>query len=312
VASKALLPELEYRRFSALHGYASSTPVTDGNLIFVFYGRSGVQAYNTGGHLKWTTNVGEGTHGWGSATSPVVVDNLVIVNASVESKSLVALDKETGEEVWRAEGMDSSWSTPLIVDLPNGKKEVVVSIKNKVLGFDPASGKKLWECDSVPDYVCPIVIANGDMVYVTGGRKPTTIAVKAGGRGDVTETHRQWIINAASKVPSPLYHDGLLYWVNDKGYASCIQASDGEVLYKKRLDVSGGGDKFYASVVLADGKLYAVSRSGGTIVLAAGKEFKQLAKNDLGDESVFNATPTVSKGQLLLRSDKFLYCIGKK
>ncbi len=312
--SKALLPELEYGRYSALHGYASSTPVTDGKTVYVFYGRSGVHAYTTGGSPKWTTSVGEGLepHGWGSATSPILFKNLVIVNASVESKSLVALNKATGEEVWRAEGMDSSWSTPLIVDLPNGKKELVVSIKNKVLGFDPASGKKLWECESVPDYVCPMVVASGGVVYITGGRKPTTLAVKAGGRGDVTETHRLWMIGSASKVPSPLYHHGLLYWANEVGYASCVQASDGEVLYKERLDVSGGGDKFYASLVLADGKLYAVSRSGGTIVLAAGKEFKQLAKNDLGDESVFNATPTVSNGQLLLRSNKFLYCIGKK
>jgi len=306
------LPEIEYGGMLALHGYASSTPVTDGEAVYCFFGRSGVWARTIdNGDAIWSVSVGGETHGWGSATSPILAGDLLIVNASVESKSIVALNKKTGQQVWKTEGINDSWSTPAVVDLPDGKQELVVSMKEKVLGLDPATGEQLWECASVQDYVCPIVVVDRDIVYITGGRTPLTIAVRAGGRGDVTDTHLLWEQRACSKVPSPLIHEGLLYWVDNRAIAVCMDAETGESIYKERLDVSGGGDKVYASVVLADGKIYAVSRTGGTVVLAAGREFKVLAKNELGDESVFNATPLINNGQLFLRSDKALYCIGE-
>ncbi|OHB72628.1 MAG: hypothetical protein A2V70_04805 [Planctomycetes bacterium RBG_13_63_9] len=316
--SRARLPEHAYDGgYVNLHGYASGTPVTDGKAVYAFFGRSGVWAYDLDGKLLWNADVGKQTHNWGSGTSPILAGSLVVVNASVESTSLVALDKATGEEAWRAEGIEESWSTPGLVDLPDGKQELVVSMRDTVRGYDPATGEQLWQCAGVNDYVCPMVVAHEGVVYVTGGRRPKTVAIRAGGRGDVTDTHLVWNeeVKKCSKVPSPLYHDGLLYWVSNSGIACCIDAATGEVVYEKRLMISGEGDrtgdKVYASLVLGDGKLYAVSRVGGTIVLSPGREFKELARNDLGDESVFNATPVISDGQLLLRSDRFLYCIGK-
>jgi hypothetical protein len=310
---KSSLPESEYGAgFVRLHGYASGTPVTDGKAVYAFFGRSGAWAYSLDGELLWKVSVGGGTHGWGSGTSPILAGDLVIVNASVESQSLVALDKADGKRVWRADGIVRSWSTPALVDLPDGKQELVVSMENKVLGLDPASGEQLWECAGVRDYVCPRVIAYEGIVYVSGGRKPQTMAIRAGGRGDVTETHKLWEVRNATKIPSPLYHQGLLYWVGNKAVACCLEADTGDTVYQQRLEISGGGgDKVYASLILADGKLYAVSRQGGTLVLAAGRELKELARNNLDDDSIFNATPVVSNSQLLLRSDKFLYCIGK-
>lgn len=311
--SRAALPEQEYGGFMRLHGYASSTPVTDGKHVFAFFGRSGVWAYDLDGELLWRVSVGTGIHGWGSGTSPILAGDLVIVNASIENGTLVALRKSDGKEIWRAEGIKRSWSTPVLVDLPDGKQEVVVSMEGRVRGYDPAGGEQLWECKAVEDYVCPAVVAHEGVVYVSGGRTPLTLAIKAGGRGDVTDSHVVWRIKKCTKVPTPLYHDGLLYWLDNKGFACCFDAAGGEEFYRKRLTIGGGGgDKVYASVVLADGKLYAVSRKGGTIVYAAGKEYKELARNDLGDESVFNATPVVSNGQLLLRSDAALYCIGTR
>jgi len=307
-STKAELPEQDYRGFIALHGYASGTPVTDGRGIYVFFGRSGVFGYTRAGRLVWRTSVGSKTHVWGSGTSPIIYKNLVIVNASVESESLVALDKITGKEVWRAEGIRQSWSTPVIVELADGSQELAVSMHSKALGFDPATGKKLWECASVPDYVCPSVIANEGIVYVTGGRRPLTIAIRAGGRGDVTDTHLLWELKKSPKVPTPLYHDGLLYWISNRGIAICVDAKTGEVVYEERLSGTG---RVYASPVMAGDKLYAVTRENGTIVLAAGRSFEKLAQNDLGDKSIFNATPVVTGGRLLVRSDRFLYCIGK-
>ena len=310
--SRAALPEQEYGRFVQLHGYASGTPVTDGKRVYAFFGRSGAWAHDLDGKLLWRVSVGTGLDEWGSGTSPILAGDLVIVNASIESNSLVALKKTDGSEVWRAEGIDRSWSTPALVDLPDGKQEIVVSMKGSVRGYDPATGEQLWECKSVRDYVCPAVVAHEGIVYISSGRKPVTLAVRAGGRGDVTDTHIVWEIPRCSKVSTPLIHDGLLYWIESRGIARCFDAATSDEIYSERLKIKGpGGDKVYASLVLAEGKLYAVSRQGGTIVYAAGKQYKELARNDLGDKSVFNGTPVVSNGQLLLRSDTFLYCIGK-
>jgi len=294
-----------------LHGYASSTPATDGDAVYFFFGRSGVIAVSVTGKPLWHTLVGHETHMWGTAASPILFENLLIVNASIESESIVGLDKKTGEVVWRTSEIEQSWSTPLIVDLPDGKQELVVSMKNKILGLDPATGKQLWQCAGVKDYTCPAVIANDGVVYITAGRKPQFMALRAGGKGDVTDTHVLWQIRATPKVSTPVYHDGHLYWISNLGIVSCVNAETGEQIYKQRIRLKGAGDKVYASLVLAEGRLYGLSREDGALVLAAGPEFKLLSQNYLGDSSIFNATPTISNGQLLIRSDRYLYCIGK-
>jgi len=308
--SKARLPEREYRGFVALHGYASATPVTDGKQVFAFFGRSGVWAYGVDGRLNWSIGVGENTHSWGSAASPIVHRDMVIVNASVESQRIVALDKETGKLVWQVPGIKQSWSTPLIVELPDGKSELVVSMHSKVLGIDPNSGEKLWECRGVEDYVCPSVIGEGETVYVCGGRGSdgVLIAIRCGGRGDVTETHRLWELRKNPLVPTPVLHDGLMHWVGQRGIAHCVDTASGELVYRERI---GGLGTVYGSAIFAGGNIYAFSREKGAVVFAAGREFKEIARPELGDESVFNATPVVSGDRLLIRSDKFLYCLGK-
>ena len=310
-STKAKLPETEYRGFVALHGYASFTPTTDGRGVYAFFGRSGVFAYTLSGELLWQADVGSKTHhlGYGSGASPILYKNLLIVNATIESGSLVALNTRTGREVWRAEGIGDSWSTPLVVDLPGGRQELVVSVDPKVLAFDPATGEELWECASISRNGRPSVVAHEGIVYVSSGPNPLTIAVRAGGRGDVTDSHVLWRLRKTPVVNTLLYHNGHLYWVEaHRAVAVCVNANTGEVVYERRL--SGAG-RVYASLVLAEGKLYAVSRQRGTIVLAVGPEFKELARNELDDSSIFNATPVVSDGQLLLRSDRFLYCIGQ-
>ena len=197
----------------------------------------------------------------------------------------------------------------MLLSLAGGKQELVVSSHSKVLGLDPATGKQLWECAGVPDYVCPSVVAHGDVVYVAGGRKPATMAIRGGGRGDVTKSHKLWEISKAPKVPTPLYYNGLLHWVSDNGAVCCVKADDGKVLYEERLK---GFGRVYASMIAAGERLYVVGRDKGALVLAAGEKFQELARNDLGDRSIFNGTPLpIGEGRILLRSDKFLYCLGK-
>jgi hypothetical protein len=299
-----------YQGFTALHGYASSTPAVDADGIYVFFGATGAAAYSHDGRQLWLTSCGTKTHEWGSANSPVLYGNLVIINASVESGALIALDKKSGKEVWRQAGMVESWSTPALVKTDAGW-ELVAQVKGKILGFDPASGKPLWSCQGIDDYVCPSVVAEGDVAFIIGGRRATAIAVRAGGRGDVTATHKLWEIKKGTNVPSPVVHDGYLYWAHDsRGTIYCVDAKTGEDAYEERLDPRPG--KIYASPLAADGKLYYVTRDAGVFVVAARPQFELLAHNKIeSDTSVFNGSPTVADGRLLLRSDRALYCIGK-
>ena len=307
-AVKAAMPEEDRIRD---HGYAANTPAADMEQVYAFLGKSGVFAYDHDGEQLWHADVGSNTSGWGTGTSPVLHDDFVFINASVESESLIALDRETGQERWRAHGINESWNTPLIVRTETGEDELVVSTNGKVLSFDPESGERLWSCDTdITWYMVPSAVAADGIVYVLGGRSGTTsLAVRTGGRGDVTETHRLWTSRKGSNVTSPVYHDGHLYWMHEKlGIAYCARADTGEVVYEVRLD---GAGQVYASTLLADGRLYHLNRAGRMFVLAARPEYELLATNDLRDGSLFNASPAVAGKRILLRSDEYLYCIGR-
>jgi outer membrane protein assembly factor BamB len=309
---KAALPETEYssRGFIGLHGYASSTPASDGERVYVFFGKTGVFAFDLDGKQLWKASVGTGTHNWGSAPSPLLFKDLVIINASVESGSLVALNKTSGEQVWKFPGIQRSWGTPLVVAVKDGKQELALSMQGKIIGLDPEKGKELWSCEGINDYICPSVTAKDGIVYAIGGRSATALAVRAGGKGNVTESHRLWKKSAGSNVTSPVVVGDHLYWVSDSGIAHCLKTATGDKEYGERLP---GAGRVYASAIAADGKLYVVSRDKGAYVLPAKPKFEVLAHNTFKDDkSIFNGTPAVSNGQLIMRSDQYIYSIGKK
>ena len=304
-------PESRYRSGNdSRHGYASSTLATDGIRLYVFFGASGVYGLDLDGNQLWHTDVGSEIHGWGSGTSPLLYRDLVIVNASVESESLVAMNKQTGDIVWRTDGIEECWSSPLLVQVGD-RQELVLSVPRKLTGFDPGTGDELWHCDGIPGYTCPTVITHNDVVFAIGGQRSTAIAVRAGGRGNVNETHVLWTAKKGSNVASPVYLDGYLYWCNElRGKAYCLNAKTGQVVYDESLTPKPG--LMYASVTAADGKLYIPSREKGTYVLAAEPKFRQLAVNQFEDDaSRTNASMAVSSNQLIMRTDKALYCIGR-
>jgi len=154
------------------------------------------------------------------------------------------------------------------------------------------------------------VIADGDILYCSGGRENKTFAVRAGGRGDVTDSHLVWEVSRGANVTTPLLHEGYLYWSHDRGLALCLRASDGAEMFRERIPTRG---RVYASIVSDGQKLFLTTRDTGVVVLAAQPEYRELAVNRLGssDEN-FNATPAIASGNLLLRSDKALYCIGQR
>jgi outer membrane protein assembly factor BamB len=320
-AVDAVLPEDPYGGLGIPeHGYASNTPVTDGEAVFVFFGKSGVLALDMAGNQLWQADVGHESSNrrWGSAASLMLHEDMVIVNASEESQSIRALNKATGEEVWKAEAsaLELAYGTPVLADLDDGRKELVIGVPYEVWGLNPDTGKLNWYAETRLDgNISPSPITRDGVVYVLGGYRSTgSVAVRAGGKGDVTDTHVLWTSRNTSYIPSPVLHQGKLYWVSDQGIAYCADAATGEAVYRERLPrVEGGrgmGKLFYASVVLADERLYAVSRRGGTYVLAAKPEFEMLARNKFtSDDTDFNASPAISDGQILLRSNQFLYCV---
>ena len=293
------------------HGYAANTPAADADRVYVFFGKSGVFAYDHDGGQLWQADVGSKTSGWGTAASPVLYKDLVFINASVESESLVALDRQTGDEKWRAGGIRESWNTPVIVTADSGREELVIAAKGQVLAFDPDSGASLWSCETdITWYMVPTAVTADGIVYYLGGRSGVAgLAVRAGGSGDVTATHRLWTSMKGSNVTSPVYLDGHLYWMHEKlGVAYCAKADTGEVVYEQRLDRAG---QVYASPLLADGRIYYLTRNGRAFVLSATPRFEQLAANEFSDRSLFNASPAVAGNRILLRSDKYLYCVGQ-
>lgn len=314
-AIAARLPEEESIRD---HGFAASTVAVDEDRIYAFFGKTGVFAFDHEGNQLWHADVGSQTNGWGSAASPVLYHDLVLINASVESESLVALDRRTGEVRWRVGGsrrpdaIREAWNTPVVATAASGREELVVPTAGTVYAFDPLSGRPLWSCKTdIGWYMVPSAVAADGVIYCLGGRSGiTALAIRAGGSGDVTQSHRLWTSLKGSNVSSPVYRDGHLYWAHEsREIAYCAKADTGEIVYEQRLARAG---QFYASALLADGRLYYLSRSGKTFVLAAKPQFEQLAVNDLSDRGVFNASPAVAGNRLLIRSDKFLYCLGAK
>lgn len=312
----AELPEDSYSGNLREHGYASNTPVTDGKSIYAFFGKTGVLAFDLEGRQLWQVNVGKQSSNrrWGSGASPILWKNLVIVNAAEEGRALIALDKATGREVWKTEvnSLELSFMTPVLVDCGGGRSDLVVAVPGEAWGMNPETGKLRWFAQTgITGNVSPSLAAADGVVYVTGGYpRQGTVAVRAGGKGDVTQTNILWSSQNASYVPSPVVSGGRLFIVTDQGVALCMEAQTGQVVYKEHLPGVSGAKPFYASAVLANGNFYAVSRRSGVFVIGAGAEFKLVAQNKFSDDDTdFNATPAVTGRQLFLRSNRNLYCI---
>jgi outer membrane protein assembly factor BamB len=239
----------------------------------------------------------------------------VIVNAASESRAILALDKKSGERIWEtpAESLDLSFGTPTLVELPDGRSELALCVPGELWGLDPDTGTLNWYATvPITGNVSPSVAVHDGIIYATGGHMGRgTVAVAAGGKGDVTDTHVRWTARASTYVPSPLWHEGHLYSVAAKGIAVCLSAGTGQVVYKERLPSQGGGGcGVYASPIRVGDKLLVVTRTAGTMILAARPDYELITTNTLADPSQFNATPAVAGSQLLLRSDRAIYCIS--
>ncbi|MEM8678088.1 MAG: PQQ-binding-like beta-propeller repeat protein [Planctomycetota bacterium] len=309
-----------YEGFITEHGYASSTPVTDGTQIYVFFDKTGVAAFDLDGKQVWLTNVGtlSDPYKWGGGASAMLAGDLLIVNAGNVGHAIVALRTSDGTEAWRIDDPEftNCWGTPILFE--GDRTELVMAVPGRILGLDPVTGEELWFAESPIDKtVCGSLVEEDGVVYAMGGRAGDAIGVRCGGDGDVTDSHVVWVAKLRSGIDTPVLANGRLYWASG-GRAYCADCEDGQEIFKERLsdqpDTNEGGrtPPSYASPIVIGDKILMVSRSGNTHILAAEKEFKKLGENRLTeDEGPFHGTPAYSDGELFLRSDQFLYCIDE-
>lgn len=293
-------------------GHAASTPVTDGKLVVAFFGNAGIVCVDTDGEMKWSRKVGEFETELGLASSPLMANGRVYFvcdhdgdrSGSFDS-FLLALNLADGKTVWKVDRpkLYRSWSSPLLVPGRDGRSELIVNAQDELRAHDPDSGEILWRLGGMTGWVTPTPVFSDGVIYATSGKNGPVLAVRSGGRGDVSKSRVLWRHeNVGPYVCSPVHYRDHLYVLSENGVLTCYRSRDGERIYRKRL-----GGKFSASLVAGDGKLYAVNEDGTTFVVQAGERFAELARNRLEEYSV--ASPAISGAALFLRTEHRVYCI---
>lgn len=290
---------------------ATPTPVTDGKFVYAFFGTGDVFCIDAGGGLVWhrslASEYGEFENRFAASSSPLLLGDLLILQCDHYGKSYaIALDTKTGVNRWLAPRHDCwlSWSSPQLLTNGTGKPELVLCGSERIDGYNPLTGDKLWTVRGMERECIPTPLTADGTLFAVSGPKGRTYAIKSGGRGDVTNSHVVWSEpRGAPFVPSAIVVAGRYYLVDDGGIASCLRARDGKLLWRSRLP-----GRYSASPVAADGKIYFSNEEGETTVLRSGVDrFEQLARNPLGQP--VHASPALSQGKLLIRTARQLMCV---
>jgi outer membrane protein assembly factor BamB len=297
--------------------YAGPTPVTDGKLVYAYFGSEGLYCYDTSGKLIWSKNLGGiPTMGMGVGTSPLLFENVLIVlcDQGFDGKDsfMIALDKRSGKEVWRvARPVHTSWATPVLAKTPE-RTELVASGNEFLISYDPKTGKELWRATGLKSHaIATPVVGHGLVILSSGFPSKTVVAIRLGGSGNLDGTDRiVWRYNkGTSYVPSPILYGDYVYLMSDAGILTCLNAKTGEVVYEGgRVPVA---TKFYgASPVAFDGKILLTCDDGETFVIKAGPKHEVLGTNSIGEPS--RTSIAIADGKLFLRGEKHLFCITNK
>jgi len=297
-----------------LNSHASSTPATDGRLVYVaFLDRAEmvVAAYDFDGEQRWLVRPGPFSSMHGFCSSPILYKDKVIVNGDHDGNSyLVALDRTTGKTLWKVprENKTRSYCVPLLRDLA-GRTQMVLSGDKCVASYDPNDGSRHWLIDGPTDQfvASPVYNERAGLLFVTGGYPDHHIlAIKPDGTGNITKTDKiVWRTNrGVAYVPSPIAEGDYFLVVSDSGVAHCFEARTGRLMWQERLG------EHHASLVSANGLVYFLNDHGVMNVVKPGPEFVRVAQNEIGEETF--ASPAISQGQIFLRGDKRLFCIGNR
>lgn len=295
-----------------MNGWATPTCVTDGEHVYAFFGKGGgLFCLTVDGDLRWSKPLGEFTGPWGTSACPVLVDNMVIQNCDSDGEAfLVAFDKASGEQVWRVQRESNRcWSTPILIQTAD-RAELVLQGHTGVRGYNPATGEELWKITGSNGRGTPTVTPGDGLLFVVPGRPGETYAIKTGGSGDITATHKAWKITRRGRdLPSPIVMGEYLLIMNHRGgILSCYKAATGEELWQERI-----GGTFSGSPVAFDGLAAWISDGGNAVVVKPGATANIVSANTLtsDDDELFRASITPSGGELFIRSTKRLYCISK-
>jgi len=294
------------------HNLASASPVTDGERVYAWFGTGQIVALDVRGKPVWSkhlgTEYGPFEINWGHASSPVLFqDTIILLCYHTPRPYLLALDKRPGAVKWQVDkpaGVES-YSSPTVVQGPGGN-ELIVNSSAGVESFDPATGKSLWTYPEVNRFPIPVAMVDNGMLYLSRGyRSSPYMAIKLGGRGDITNSHVAWRVATGGPYVSSLVHyQGVIYMSTDNGILSAVDASNGERLWQERV-----AGVFSASPIAGDGKIYFVSEAGETIVLKAGRTFEIVSRNKL--DGHFVASPAAGGGRIFLRADDRVIAVGK-
>ena len=301
------------RRRESVHaknGPASATPVTDGERVYVSFGSRGIVAVDFEGNQLWHTEVGPIDNYHGPAGSPLLYkDRIIIYQDQRRGGFVAAYDTRTGEQVWQTNRQASvGWGTPVAIRVGD-HDELVVSSQRTVNAYDPDTGSELWSCGGNLFEVIPTPAVGAGLLFCASGRAGPTLAIRPGGRGDVTNTHLAWKTTRGSPfVPSPLVYGDYLYTLNDMAsIVTCFEAATGQVMWQERLG-RPMREGFSASPIAVDGKVFFTNDSGHTFVVRAGPEFELLRINDIGARTL--ASPALVDGHWYVRTEQELLAIG--
>ncbi|MBT3242271.1 MAG: PQQ-binding-like beta-propeller repeat protein [Bacteroidetes bacterium] len=310
-----VIEEMPLERTHKLGSWASNSPVTDGELIYAYFGSRGLFCLDFEGKILWKQDWGqmEKVMSFGEGSSPAVYGDIVVVVWDHEGQSLIsAMDKKTGEEIWIKDREErSSWSTPLILDV-NGKAQVITSATNKIRSYDLETGDIVWESTGMTRNVIPNPVYADGILYLMSGYRGTALQAidLAKAEGDITDSEAMlWQYNQDTPyTPCPLLMDGKLYFLrNNNGFLSCLDAKTGDPHYSK-VKIEGIGN-LYSSPTGADGKIY-IAADGIVVVIRAGEQYELLSSTNLDD--TFHASPVIIGNDLFLRGFKSLYCFTEK
>ena len=308
---EAFAPDGRTGRAHYKNGHASATPSTDGARVYASFGSRGLAAFDFSGKLVWHRDLGDVDNYHGAAGSPLLYKDRVILYQDFDGGSFVAaFDSRTGKELWRTPRRASvGWGTPVAVRVGT-QDEIIVSSQAAVTAYDPANGSELWVCDGNSFEVIPTPVVGHGLVFASSGRVGPTLAIRPGGRGNVTRTHLAWTSPKGSPfVPSPIVYGDQLYMVNDMAsIVTSFEAVTGKVLWQGRLGVAQR-EGFSASPVAADGKIFFTNDQGETFVLRAGPAFELLRTNSIGEATL--ASPALVDGRWYIRTDRSLFAIGR-
>lgn len=299
-----------------MNGWASATCATDGSRVYAFFGHGGgLFCYSVDGKQLWNQNLGAFAGPWGTAASPVLVEDMVIQNCdSDENAYLAAFHKVTGEPIWKTDREDyRGWSTPILLTV-NGRQELILNGHTGVRAYDPATGKELWYCEGFSGRGSPTVTPAGGLVHAVCGLRGDTYAVRPGGDGNVTDTHRVWHSprKAARDLPSPIVLDEQSFVMDMmRATLTSYDIETGRELWRERVADAGRVGRMCASPVAWNNTAYFVSESGTTFGIGAGRGMKPVSENSVNSSpgEIFRTSIIPHKGKLYLRSNRAIYCI---